>query len=68
MNCFQNCIFDLSKTVGKETDNKSIIGYLNYKCFVIIDNKKECLRVAIKFQNDGKFYYNIEVNKEKNKK
>ncbi len=31
--------------------------------FRMIDGKTECLRLAIRLQNDGKFYYNIEINK-----
>lgn len=47
----------------KPTDAKNVIGYLNYKCKCKIDGKSECLRLAIRLQNDGKFYYNIEINK-----
>ncbi|MGM9745831.1 MAG: hypothetical protein ACI30H_02585 [Paludibacteraceae bacterium] len=48
----------------KSTDAKNILGYLNYKCkCTMIDGKTECLRLAIRLQNDGKFYYNIEINK-----
>lgn len=50
----------------KAKDSKDIIGYLNFKCKCIINGKKEDLRLAIRVQNDGKFYYNIEVNKKTN--
>lgn len=50
----------------KPSDAKNIIGYYNFKCFCIIDNKKECLRIAVRVQTDGKFYYNLEVNKKTN--
>ena len=47
----------------KDSDGENIIGFLNFKCKCIIDNKTEHLRLAIRVQNDGKFYYNVEVNK-----
>lgn len=47
----------------KETDNPNIIGYLNFKFKCLIDNKPECLRIAIRFEKWEKFYYSIEVNK-----
>lgn len=47
----------------KPNDSVQVIGYLNFKCKCIIDGRMECLRVAIKFQRDGRFYYNVEVNK-----
>jgi len=49
----------------KETDPLRIVGYLNFKAFVFIDDKKECLRIAVQFCKDGSFYYSIEVNKKK---
>jgi hypothetical protein len=47
----------------KSGDSASVIGYLNFKCFCVIDGKKECVRLSVQFQKGGKFYYNIEVNK-----
>lgn len=47
----------------KEKDPSSVIGYLNFACKCKIDGKIENLRVAVQFKNDGKFYYNIEINK-----
>lgn len=49
----------------KEKDNSDILGYLNFKGLVILDGKKEHLRIAVKFLKGGYFYYNIEVNKPK---
>lgn len=46
----------------KETDNPEIIGYLNFKGRCKIDGKTENVRIAVQFQKQAKFYYNIEVN------
>lgn len=47
----------------KEQDNKDVLGYLNFKSKCEIDGKVEHLRLSVRFQKGGKFYYNIEVNK-----
>ena len=64
------CILDLVKYAEynnfgdrKPTDNKEVIGYLNFKAKCLINGNKENLRLVVQFQKDGKFYYNIEVNK-----
>jgi len=49
----------------KSTDVARIVGYLNFKTFVFIDGKKECLRIAVQFCKDGSFYYSIEVNRKR---
>ena len=46
----------------KETDSPEIIGYLNFKGRCVIDEKTENVRIAVQFQKQAKFYYNIEVN------
>ncbi len=46
----------------KTTDAANIIGYYNFKAYVIIDGKKECVRLAVIARKDGSFYYNVEVN------
>ena len=46
----------------KEKDSSEIIGYLNFKGRCIIDGKVENVRIAVQFQKQAKFYYNIEVN------
>ena len=46
----------------KETDSPEIIGYLNFKGRCVIDGKTENVRIAVQFQKQAKFYYNIEVN------
>jgi hypothetical protein len=46
----------------KPQDAKKIIGYLNFKAKVLIDGKVENIRIAVRFQSNGKFYYNHEVN------
>ena len=46
----------------KEKDSPDIIGYLNFKGRCILDGKVENVRIAIQFQKQAKFYYNIEVN------
>lgn len=46
----------------KEKDNPEIIGYLNFKGRCKIDGKTENVRIAVQFQKQAKFYYNIEVN------
>ena len=47
----------------KDDDSPDIIGYLNFKGYCYIDKRKECVRIAVRFQKGGKFYYSIEVNK-----
>ena len=46
----------------KETDSQDIIGYLNFKGRCKIDGKTLNVRIAVQFQKQAKFYYNIEVN------
>ena len=46
----------------KITDKPNVLGYLNFKINVYIDGKSENLRIAIQLRNNGKFYYNHEVN------
>ena len=46
----------------KQKDSPDIIGYLNFKGRCILDGKVENVRIAIQFQKQAKFYYNIEVN------
>lgn len=46
----------------KEKDGPDIIGYLNFKGCCRIDGKTENVRIAVQFQRQAKFYYNIEVN------
>ncbi len=46
----------------KAKDPKNIVGYLNFKAKVRINGKIENLRIAIILRQDGKFYYNHEVN------
>ncbi len=47
----------------KVQDPKNVIGYYNFKAYVFIDNKKECVRLAVRAMSNGAFYYNVEVNK-----
>lgn len=49
----------------KLTDNDEVLGYLNFKGRCRINGKTENLRIAVQFQRQAKFYYNIEVNIEK---
>lgn len=46
----------------KTSDNPQVIGYLNFKSKIIIDGKVEHLRLSVQLRNNGKFYYNHEVN------
>lgn len=46
----------------KEKDSPEIIGYLNFKGRCKINDKIENVRIAVQFQKQAKFYYNIEVN------
>ena len=46
----------------KEKDSPDIIGYLNFKGRCQIDGKTENVRIAVQFQRQARFYYNIEVN------
>ena len=47
----------------KEQDPIDVIGYYNFKAYVYIDNKKECVRLAVRAMSNGTFYYSVEVNK-----
>lgn len=48
----------------KKTDPSGLLGYFNFKAKIIIDGKKQSLRIATLFyEKDGKLYYNLEVNK-----
>ena len=47
---------------AKKSDKTTVLGYLNFKIKVKIDGKNENLRIAIQLRNNGKFYYNHEVN------
>lgn len=47
----------------KAKDPKNLIGYYNFKAYIYIDGKKECVRLAVRAMSDGAFYYNVEVNK-----
>ena len=49
----------------KETDKKSVIGYLNFKAKVKMNDKIEHVRISIVFKTNGKYYYNHEVNTKK---
>ncbi len=53
----------------KVKDSPMVIGYLNFKCKVKIDNKFKHLRIAVRLQKDGRLYCNHEVNiiKQKNR-
>ena len=46
----------------KPLDSPEILGYLNFKNKCYIDGKLEHVRIAVRFQKGGKFYYNVEVN------
>jgi len=51
----------------KESDPKELLGYYNFKSFVIIDGKKKSVRLAVQVFRNGNIclnpYYNLEVNK-----
>ena len=49
----------------KDSDPKNLIGYYNFKAYVYIDDKKECVRLAVRAMSDGTFYYSFEVNTKK---
>lgn len=49
----------------KKGDPQGLIGYYNFKAYVIIDKKKECVRLAVRAFKNGTFYYSVEVNKKK---
>lgn len=46
----------------KDTDKENVLGFLNFKCKVLIDGIQENIRFNVQLRNDGKFYYNHEVN------
>lgn len=49
----------------KAGDPSNVIGYYNFRAYIIIDEKRECVRLAIIARKDGSFYYNLEVNMQK---
>lgn len=46
----------------KPQDSVEILGYLNFKAKCMLDGKIEHVRIAVRFQKGGKFYYSMEVN------
>ena len=46
----------------KDTDKETVLGYLNFKAKVKIDNKVENVRISVLLKKNGKAYYNHEVN------
>ena len=51
----------------KATDAPHVIGYLNFKAKVKIDEKLEYVHLVIRVRNTGKFHYSMEINKMKNR-
>ena len=51
----------------KEKDDPHVIGYLNFKVKVKIDDKVEHIHLVIRVRNTGRFHYSMEVNKMKNR-
>ena len=49
----------------KAEDSRDVVGYYNFKAYIYIDGKKECLRLAVRAMSNGAFYYSVEVNKKK---
>lgn len=47
---------------SKPGDDKTLIGYYNFKAYALIDDKKESVRLAVKAFKNGTFYYNVEVS------
>ena len=63
------CLFELLEVAEynnfgrkKDTDKETVLGYLNFKAKVMIDNKMENVRINILLKKTGKAYYNHEVN------
>ncbi len=52
----------------KKDDPKNLLGYYNFKSYAIIDNKKECIRLAVQVYRNGNIYFNPYYNLEVNKK
>jgi hypothetical protein len=51
----------------KESDNSHVIGYLNFKAKVKIDEKIEHVHLVIRVRNTGRFHYSMEINKIENR-
>jgi hypothetical protein len=47
----------------KTTDKENVLGYLNFKAKVKIDDKTYHFRMAVKLKTDMKAYYNHTVNR-----
>jgi len=46
----------------KEKDERWVVGYLNFKVKVYIDEQLVHLHLVIRLRNTGKFHYSLEVN------
>jgi hypothetical protein len=42
-------------------DDLSVLGYMNFKCSVIVENKIQIFRIVVRITKDGKFYYDHSV-------
>ena len=63
------CLFELLEVAEynnfgrkKDTDKETVLGYLNFKAKVIINDKIENVRINVLLKKNGKAYYNHEVN------
>lgn len=52
----------------KTTDKPNIIGYLNFKVKVYVDNALCHFAINVQVRNDGKFHYSLDENRLQRKK
>lgn len=46
----------------KETDSPDVIGFMNFKASVFVDDVLKKLNIAVKLKKGGSFYYSFDVN------
>lgn len=46
----------------KETDNKNVVGYLNFTTNVKVDGEKLLANFSVRIKTYGKFHYSLETN------
>ena len=47
----------------KDTESRAVVGYFNFKSKFYLDGELEHIHLTVQLQKNGKFHYNVEVNK-----
>ena len=51
----------LSVQKRKLKDNANVLGYLNFKANVLVDEKMEVVKFSVRVMKDGTFHYHIDI-------